>query len=792
MKKKILHFLKKHKIKAGLAGLLLLLFIFCLPRPLFDDPYASVLLDRDDKLLGAHIADDGQWRFPPCDSVPEKFVQSLITFEDKRFFYHPGIDPLAIARAVRLNLGAGEVVSGASTLSMQLIRLARKGRQRTYFEKIIEMWMALRLEAGYSKEEILALYASHAPFGGNVVGLDAAAWKYFGRPAAQLSWAESATLAVLPNAPSLIHPGKNRQALRNKRNRLLQQLQVAGLLDSASCTLAQLEKLPERPLPLPRHAPHLLERARQEVLRDEGGMVRSSLRLALQQQAAQVLKLHHERLSQNGIFNGAALILEVESGQALAYLGNTPTSAAHAAAVDVVPAPRSTGSILKPMLYASMLDEGTLLPNSLVPDVPARYGGYHPKNYDREYDGAVPAWQALARSLNVPSVHMLNQYGLGRFHHRLQEFGLSSLAYPPEHYGLTLILGGAEASLWELAGMYASFARVLTHYPAYAGQYDPQDFRPPSYLSGAPPSPRPGPEAVLGAGAIYATFQAMREVNRPEADQAWQSFGSSRAIAWKTGTSYGFRDAWAIGCTPSHVVAVWVGNADGEGRPGLVGLQAAAPLMFDLFDALERQGGWFERPEGALQAVTVCRQSGYLPNPHCPDIDTLSVPPAGTEAPVCPFHQLVHLDSSGQWRVQSECYSPQSMLHRPTLVLPPVQEQYYRRRNPTYQGLPPLHPACLQANSDEKTMEWVYPRFKTQIYLPIDLDGKVSKTVFEVTHRRADALIYWHMDELFLGQTRGFHQMSLRPSPGYHHLYLVDDRGKKLDRKFEVLGKERR
>lgn len=790
MKTPLKSFFRKHPRKLLALTVMILAWYFCLPGSLFKDPFSTVLTSQDNHLLGARIATDGQWRFPPVDSVPSKFTKAIIAFEDKRFYHHIGVDPLATARALRLNLGAGKVVSGGSTLSMQVIRLSRKGKGRTYLEKIIEMIQATRLEARYSKDEILGLYASYAPFGGNVVGIDAAAWKYFGRSAHQLSWAESVTLAVLPNAPSLIHPGRNRETLKRKRDDLLLKMAETGIIDSLTAALAQYEPLPQKPLPLPSHASHLLEEVRQKEHQHAESIFQSTLDYNLQQQANRVIAHHHAVLSQNDIQNAAALIANVETGEVLAYVGNAPCHGdKHGCTVNVIPARRSTGSILKPFLYAAMLSDGVILPNTLVPDVPSRYGGYHPQNYNHEFDGAVPAHRALSRSLNVPAVHMLNQYGLARFHTRLQQYGMTTLDYEPDHYGLTLVLGGAEASLWDLAGMYASMARTLNHHEKLHGKYKKTDFRSLSYKPSSNPSEVDVLDyGTLNAAAIFQTFDAMSKVNRPEVDRNWQTFASSGKIAWKTGTSYGFRDAWAIGVTPTHVVAVWVGNADGEGRPGLVGVEAAAPIMFDLFDAIGRQQAWFAAPFGEMVMAHVCKQSGHLAGPNCPQ-DSMWIPRKGLESKGCPYHKLVHLDKSGSFRVDGDCYSPQEMQHKTYFILPPIQESYYQSRHPYFIPLPPLHPDCGQLATENRAMELVYPKFRTKIYIPIDFDGQASKTVFEVTHREPEAVIYWHLDDYYLGQTQGIHEMALRPKAGVHRISLVDMNGERLERKFEILEK---
>ena len=429
------------------------------PGRLFNAPVCAVLESRDGQLLGARIAADGQWRFPAADSVPDKFSKSIVAFEDKRFYRHPGIDPLAVGRALRLNIKGGEVRSGASTLTMQVIRLSRGNKSRTIREKILEMALALRLEAYCSKEEILALYAANAPFGGNVVGLEAAAWRYFGRPADELSWAESAMLAVLPNSPALIHPGRGRDALLRKRNFLLDKLFDAGHIDSTECSLAKEEPLPEKPYQLPETAYHYLE-----TLRKQQGdkLFRSSIDRTLQQRAEAVAERHSEIFATNQVFNLAALILDVHSGQPVAYIGNVGhNTKEHGSNVDVVQAPRSSGSTLKPLLYAAMLDEGDILPRMLVSDIPFHYKDFSPSNFNHSFDGAVPASDVIRRSLNVPSVRMLHDYGIEKFIILLQRLGFTTITRSADIYGLALILGGAEIRLGDLAAVYATMARAL-------------------------------------------------------------------------------------------------------------------------------------------------------------------------------------------------------------------------------------------------------------------------------------------------------------------------------------------
>ena len=763
----------------------ILLFAFSLPEPLFQAPTATVIEDSTGRLLGARIADDGQWRFPANRQIPEKFEKAVLAFEDKRFYYHPGVDPLAVGRALWQNVSQGRIVSGASTLTMQVIRLSRKDKPRTVWQKIVESFLAVRAEVRYSKSEILSLYASHAPFGGNVVGLDAAAWRYFGVPPQNLSWGQTAALAVLPNAPSMIHPGKNEKAFKQKRNLLLKRLLNRKIIDSTTCELACEESLPGNPYPVPQKAPHLLNHAIANG--QKGERIRTTVDYSLQRSANQVIERHHQRLKANKIHNLAAVILEVETGEVLAYVGNTRDEKnRHNNRVDVVTSPRSTGSTLKPFLYAAMLQEGTILPRTLVADVPVNIDGYSPKNFSHSYDGAVHADEVLYRSLNVPMVRMLKKYGLPKFHHLLKEMDFSTITRPPDQYGLSLILGGAETTLWELSGAYASIARILKHYNHSEDSYFEEDFHFPAYTEKKnSKSAKKTDNPVLKAAGIYKALEALTHPDRPEQESGWKHFSSSRKIAWKTGTSFGFRDAWAVGVTPEYVVGVWAGNADGEGRPGLTGLSAAAPVMMDLFRQLPPTG-WFEKPWHELVSAQVCRKSGHLAGAHCQPVDTVLIPENGLRSKACPYHRLVHLDAQGKHRVTDDCYDTYRMQHRKQFVLPPVMEWYYRKSNPGYEGLPPYASGCSHMAGD-KAMEVIYPDNLYGIFIPREIDGTRGKVVFKAAHRNPSATIYWYIDQTYQGQTRHEHQIAARPQPGRHTLTLTDQKGNSTSAVFEVV-----
>ncbi|MEP6926309.1 MAG: penicillin-binding protein 1C [Ginsengibacter sp.] len=767
-------------------------FLLSLPSKLFNTPYSFLIEDKDGNLLNASIAADGQWRFPYNENVPNKFIECITTFEDKRFYSHPGVDVIAFSRAALKNLRSKEIVQGGSTLTMQVIRLSRHETKRNIREKIIESIQSLRLECSYSKKQIMALYASEAPFGSNVVGLDAASWRYYGRSPEKLSWGEMAALAVLPNAPALVHPGKNRDVLLKKRNALLDKLLANKILDKSTCYLSKLEPLPGEPVSLPQVAPHLLQRFKEDIKNQkQSSGLKTTIDINLQKNVIDILNQHHNVLKGNGINNACALVVDVETGNTLAYAGNIydTKNPELESDVDVIKAPRSPGSALKPILYAAMFSDGMILPNALIPDIPTQIGGYTPQNFDLEYDGAVPASMALARSLNIPAVKLLQQYKYQRFYDLLKQLGITTLNRPADNYGLSLILGGSEVTMWDLAGIYAGMARTLNHQKKNNGLALKEDFYSPNYFINEAKEKKSSGDVInsLNATSIWFTFQAMEEVMRPGEEGLWQEFSSSQQISWKTGTSFGFRDAWAIGITPKYVVAVWTGNTDGEGRAGLIGVQTSAPIMFDIFRELP-SSKWFSRPQNNFAFIPVCRQSGYRANIDCPDVDTIMVSKSGYRSPLCPYHKLIHLDATGAYRVDESCESPANMIHKSWFVLTPTMEWYYKQKNHDYKPMPPFKQGC-EFTSAGKQMDLIYPQQDAKIYVPLEIDGSRGKTIFTAAHRKPGSKIFWHIDDEYIGTTTNFHQMAFNPAPGKHLLTIVDENGESISRKFEILEK---
>ena len=725
------------------VSMLLTAYVYMLPLALFEVPYSTAVYDRNGVLLGARVANDGQWRFPPSATpIASKYATCVVAFEDHRFYWHWGVDPLATARAFYQNLKHRHVVSGGSTLTMQTIRLSRRQQRRTYSEKILEMLLATRLEFNCSKAEILSLYATHAPFGGNVVGIEAAAWRYFNHAPDRLSWAEAALLAVLPNAPSKIRPGYNQDKLKQKRDALLRKLYEQQQISADEYELAVIEEMPAKLYALPQTTSHLVDYFYNHR---QGHQVQTTIDANVQRQMEQVVRRWSAVLYNQQIHNMALLVVDACTGEVVAYCGNalgipnTETSD-----VDIIRSRRSTGSILKPFLYCAALQDGVILPHTLLPDVPINLSGFAPQNFNYTYDGAVPADEALIRSLNVPFVLLLRQYGTPKFYNFLKQIGFSTLDRSSADYGLSLILGGAEATLWDVVQAYAKMSNTLQYLPVHNIYVDKLT---------QPESQRD----LFSPEAVWFTFEALKELNRPE-ELDWRMVPSAQKIAWKTGTSFGFRDAWAVGVSSKYVVGVWTGNASGEGNVALVGARTAGPILFDAFEMLPR-AKWFTQPERGMAQVVVCPQSGYLKGRFCPDGDTMLVCATGQRTPVCPYHCLGKPSGS---KVQQSVF-----------VLPPAWAWYYQKKHQNYNAN-----AEKMSVFDDNPMQFIYPAtILSHVTLPKQPDGSLGKMVFELVHEDRQATIFWHLDGNYIAQTQDFHKLSLALPKGRHRITVIDEAG---------------
>jgi len=757
-----------------LAILLLTIILTPLPHPLFPDRYSTVVTDKNGHIMRVYLNPDQQWLLPPAPDmpVPKKLEQALLTAEDRWFYRHPGINPFSVVRAAWQDIRAGRIVSGASTLTMQLARISRP-KPRTISNKLLEMLQAIKIEWCYDKKTILRMYLDHAPFGGNIIGIRAAAWKTFGKPPEKLTWSQAATLAVLPNAPGMISPKNGHKLLKNKRDQLLYKLFNRKIIDVTTLRNALAEPVPAKTHPFPIVTPHL---SRSLQTRFPGRTIFTTIDPDIQNTADALTRNYMNYLKSHGIRNCAVLVAETRNGKIRGYVGSQGFFDKDASGqVDGVQAPRSTGSILKPFLYALSMDRGLILPDTVMLDIPSHYGSFTPANADHSYSGLVTAREALTQSLNIPAVRLLNAYGVRDFYSFLKQGGITTLFRTPGSYGLPLVLGGAEAKLIDLARLYRGLGCGGVFSPLTVlrdpGQNQPHTDKP-----------------LISPGACWLTLNILRNLKRPGAEYYWELFQDQWPIAWKTGTSYGQRDAWAVGVSPKWTVAVWIGNFNGAGNPEIGGAMTAGPLLFNIFNTLPEGNTptWFPRPLHGLKTVTVCKNTGYAIGANCPESRKVDAPTDSHFYKTCPWHRTITVTNDEKWSVCSLCWKPGNHKQVKRLSYPPEVIQLLRKRGIEINRIPPHKPTCPSRESINP-LSISYPGTNTRVFLPRDFGGQYQKILCRVSHRQANVTVFWYLDDHYLGQTRETHEKAVLSNPGWHTLSVIDETGNCAAVRFHIV-----
>ncbi|MBK9631630.1 MAG: penicillin-binding protein 1C [Saprospiraceae bacterium] len=760
---------------------LLILWIFAIGRAHYlftDTSYSPVLYSKEGPILSAKVAKDGQWRFLMDRNVPEKLKSTIVHYEDRYFNNHLGVNPISLFRAIYQNLKSGKVISGGSTITMQLAKIGLKNKRRNIWNKLNECIVAVGLECIYKKHKIISLYSAHIPYGSNIVGVEAAMWRYYGKNKSDITWSEAALLAILPNQPNIILQKNKVELIKQKRNRLLLNLLKAEIIDSLNYEISLLEEIPNTIYKFDKLAPHALETLIQKNPQQLN--FKSSIKYILQEKINEIVLSQHELLRQKDIHNISVLVVENSTGQIHSYIGNVHRTDIKVpqAAVDMIIAPRSSGSTLKPFLVASMLDQGLITPTSLIPDIPTLLGGFRPENFNRSYAGVVTVNELIHRSLNVPSVWLLRDYGVHIFYNDLKKLGFRSLFRNWEDYGLSLILGGAEVTMHDLSRAYAYLANSLEFYRKNNGTYLPFSKYKISVLDSSLIDTivqLQSPE-IYSVGSIWHMFSTMRQTEEP---------GEYQQIAIKTGTSFGYKDAWCMGVTPKYTVCVWVGNASGLSRPDLIGMQIATPMVYDIYKILANSGEWW-CPFDNMDKFGVCKQSGYAPGPYCEEFDTTYLPKTATKVPQCSYHKQIFLSKDLKFMVSKECAI--DLISSTHFVLPPVLDYFYRKKNHAFKSLPNWHPDCPQNNLNENSeLEFIYPNENSSIAAPLNLDGDQNNFIFKATHKNQTMQVYWFLDHQYISSTVKDHQLLIIPSAGNHILSIMDQNGLSSTVKIKVL-----
>ncbi|MDA3818838.1 MAG: penicillin-binding protein 1C [Prolixibacteraceae bacterium] len=766
--------MKRKKIIYWLAGLLLFLIwlLFPVSKPLIEKDYSQVIYADDGSILRAFLNDREQWCFSPVadEKIPEKLIQSITYYEDQYFWKHPGVNPVSVVRAMIHNFRSGRVVSGASTLTMQVARM-RDQNKRTYFNKLKEILLAFKIEAQFSKDEILSAYVNHAPYGRNIIGYQAASLKYFQKFPKDLSWSEAATLAVLPNTPGMVSPGRNSTALLKKRNFLLNKLFEEGLMDQTTFHAALDEPLVKRVFAINRSAEHLTSFIHQHIANHDA--VETSINLQMQNYLEYVCRNYQNNLSQFGINNLCALVVENKTGYVRSYIGSANFhDEENFGQVDGVQAARSSASVIKPFLYALSIDEGLISTDALIHDVPTHYGGFSPSNADHKFRGVVRAREALIRSLNVPAVRLLNSYGVSSYYHFLKHAGVSTLFRLPEEYGLTLILGGAEVTPWDVAQLYRGLALD-------------GNFLPISYLKSDSTALQCGKNQLISEGAAYQIRECMTDLHRYGEEQFWKQYAGSRTIAWKTGTSYGHKDAWAAGITPEYTVVVWSGNFSGEGNNELVGAKSSGTLMIEIMNYLASKNyKWFVKNNAAFKTQKLCSETGYLAGQYCDNVEYKDFPKHAKPLKICPFHKRYELNLEEDKTVCSLCWD--NGHHAKNFLVYPSEVVNQLNKMGHYPKAVPPHNNDCTGSHDTNNMTFIYPQDSSKIWLPMDFNKLQQSLVFELATNDVEDLVYWYLDDEYLGTTYNKHEKVLIVDEGWHQMTVSGQNGGKASVSFQV------
>lgn len=726
------------------------LSIISVPIPKLKQEQSRVLYDQYGGLLSASIASDGQWRFPIEGNLPDPLKKAILAYEDAYFYKHIGVNPVSLINSVYQNIQHKKVVRGGSTITMQVMRMYRGNKSRTVVQKVIEILGALKLELLYSKKDILKLWATMAPFGGNTVGAQSAAIRYYERNLDELSWAEYATLAVLPNSPAMVHLNRNKDKLLKKRNFVLQKLLKQGQLDQVTYQLAIDEELPKFNPIVKQKAFHYLSFLTQKF--PEKSVFHSTIDSHLQSSTQEILNSYVHKYELDGIKNGAAIIIDNKTNEIKAYIGNSTKKTGEIQYVDCAQGLRSYGSLLKPFLYAYSIEKGFFLPNEQVKDIPTNVSGFIPKNFDRDYRGIISLDEFVSKSLNIPSVRVLNYVGVESFYNHLKnELNMATLNKESNHYGLSIILGGAEGSLYDMSRMYKGLVRS---YNGYALPYNtPVQLKEEQRKQ----QQKQTEESVYSWQTIWHTLQAMQSVNRPPEEQQFIKMGGEQ-IAWKTGTSYGHRDAWSIGCSQNYTVAIWVGNETGEGRYDLTGVKKAAPILFEVFRQLTSSSG-FEKKPNQGETVQVCKKSGRLIGRFCPNSYNVEL---GNFS-----HQLRNCNQ----HIQSETGE---VVYKVDPVVAYYHDHFFGGKQKKNQ-------------STLKQVQIIYPEKKSVIQIPKKINEEYAKIMVKANSNYEGAEIYWYLDGQFQAKSIKNHQISLLIESGKHIIYISDQFGNSQEVDFEVV-----
>ena len=733
-------------------------------------PFARLVAARDGSVLYASMASDGQWRMEAhAGEITSELRRAIVFKEDRFFYYHFGVNPVAVFRAFGNNLLRHKRTSGASTITMQVARLLYPA-ERTYWHKGSEMFRALQLEAHYSKEEILRMYLDLVPYGSNIQGVKAASIFYFNKMPDHLSLAELTALSIIPNRPSSLVPGRNNDRIVAARNKWLRRFETAHLFDASTIADALDEPFTAYRHAAPHGAPQFVHRVCAGTAEAE---VRTSIDGKLQQKAESIVSNYMNGLRLHNIHNASAIVVDNRTHEVLVYIGSSDfADSAYAGQVDGVHARRSPGSTLKPLLYGLCMDKGIITPKSIVTDVPVNIKGYSPENYDREFRGNVSIEYTLSHSLNIPAVKMLEANGLDNFLNTMTRSGFASIAQSRKDMGLSVILGGCSVRLDELTALYSAFAN--------GGRYHPLRFAP---GSGAIPLSAKDTALIISPAACYMITDILHQLQRPDLPSAFSAAKNIPRIAWKTGTSYGRKDAWSIGYNRQYTIGVWVGNFSAEGVQELSGTVTATPLLFQLFSAIDHNAAneWVEPPADVAFRL-VCPETGKLPSEFCTVQVMDHYIPGISSGERCDHMKQMWLSSKEDMYYCSMCLPPSGYKTKLLRNTPPELAMHYDALKVNYERSPPHNPACTHSFRGAAPVITSLTNGMTYIVENKELQKfQLSCAAAGDVHQ-----VHWYINDRFFATTDANKKLFFSVTTPDVKISCSDDKGRNTDIKIKV------
>lgn len=743
-----------------LAVLVFLLLDHLLPfSPPSDD--SQIITAHDGTILHAFLNRQDKWRIrAELGDISPELKRTILQKEDKYFYFHFGINPVAIIRAMIQNAVSGERISGASTVTMQLARLTDP-KPRTYPSKLKEMFRAVQLEWHFSKNEILQMYLNRLPYGGNIEGVKTASLIYYDQLPQALSLAQIVTLSIIPNNPAAYLYASGDEELLVARNHWLELFDRKGLFDERLIRDAKEEPLGLERNMLPRRIPHLACRLHNE--HPEQAVIKTYIDTELQSRIETITWNHVKTIRGKGVRNASVIVIDNRTGGVVSYLGSSDfNDDGSYGQVDGVRSVRSPGSTLKPYLYALAMDKGLITPAAVLSDVPGNFGGYEPENYDGGYRGLISARNALALSLNVPAVKLMDDLGKDLFIQMLVRANFKTISTKKKELGLSLILGGCGVTLEELSSLFMAFARQGVYFPA-------------QYYEGQPSRPY---DSLISAPAAYLVTEMMTSLKRPDFPVKAEQIIDLPRLAWKTGTSYGRRDAWSIGYDPYFTVGVWVGNFDGTGVPELNGSDYAAPLLFRIFRILNKgnERTWFPVPQD-ISTRRVCARSGLPPSGFCTDIIEDEYLPKISPSSACQHLRPVFVSADSSVSFCRSCLPESGYKKKLYPNYPPEVIAYMNDQKIPYETIPPHNPSCeriFYENAPHITSltdnaEYILFRNEHQkLKLACQAENDVGR-------------VFWYVNNKFLAAT-GIHEaLFFEPPQGEVKISCLDDKGRNTD-----------